>query len=142
MALGWPLFHFPLELTMRKLKYLMLIVGGIQLCLGALYLLVPRQMLAWMGHSAVGDDIAYPLGMLAARFLGYGALLLLAAREPERHRSLILGMVAIQLIDLSVGGYYTLTGTVRLSLSAFPMFNALWIALLLWRWRPGARRGD
>lgn len=127
---------------MRKLKYLMTVVGAIQLILGVLYLLAPHQMLAWMGHSAIANDIAYPLGMLAARFLGYGALLILAARNPERHRPLILGMVAIQLIDLGVGAFYTLNGTVTISLSAFPMFNAFWIALLLWWWRPSVRRAD
>lgn len=124
---------------MKKLKTLMRIAGAIQLVLGALYLAVPHQFLAWMGHSAVAADIAYPLGMLASRFLVYGALMIFAAHDPRQHRPLIMGMVVMQLIDLGVGMAYTLDGIVTWSLSAFPMFNAIWIAALLWWWRPATR---
>ena len=121
---------------MKRLTYLMRVVGAIQLVLGVLYLVVPHRLLAWMGHSAVAPDIAYPLGMLSSRFLVYGALMIVAAREPARNRLLIMGMVAMQLIDLAVGMVYMLDGTVTWSLSAFPMFDAVWIAALLWWWRP------
>lgn len=127
---------------MEKLRHLMRIVGAIQLVLGALYLVAPHQFLAWIGHSAVAPDIAYPLGMLSSRFLVYGALMILAARDPERHRLLIVGMVVMQLIDLAVGMVYTLSGVVTWSLSALPMFNAAWIAALLWWWRPGMTEAE
>lgn len=125
---------------MRKLKALLVIVGIVQLTLGGAYLLAPDAVLRWMGHSAVAPDIAYPLGMLSARFLVYGALLLAAARSPAENRLLIVGMIWIQAIDLAVGAYFTLRGTVGLSLSAFPMFNATAIAVLLWLWLPARRR--
>jgi hypothetical protein len=82
------------------------------------------------------NDIKYPLGMLAARFLAYGAGMFIIARNPFEHRFWIKNMVFIQVIDLAVGIFYTLNGTVSLSLSGFPMFNALLIASLLWIWRP------
>ncbi len=104
------------------------LVGSIQLVLGLLYLFGPAWLLQAMGHSAVAEDIHYPLGMLAARFLVYGAALLWAARQPQAHRPWIWGMVAIQLVDLVVGVSHTLAGSVPLSLSGFPMFNALWIS--------------
>jgi len=125
---------------MKKMRIAMVVVGIGQIVLGLFYLLAPQAMLAWMGHSAVAADIAYPLGMLAARFLVYGALLIAAARDPAGNRSLILGMVWIQLIDLSAGAYFTARGAVGLSLSAFPMFNAALIALLFWAWRPATPR--
>lgn len=127
------------EVIMKRLRVLMCVVGAIQLALGVLYLIVPHRLLAWMGHSAVAADIAYPLGMLSSRFLVYGALMVVAARDPERHRLLIMGMIIMQLIDLAVGMVYTLDGVVAWSLSAFPMFNAIWIAVLLWWWRPAKR---
>ena len=51
-----------------------------------------------MGHSIPGDDIFYPLGMLAARFLVIGVAFIYIARDPVRH--------------------------------------AVWIAALLYLWRP------
>ncbi len=125
---------------MNKIKVMLWVTGGVQLVLGLLYLFAPQALLHWMGHSAVAPDIAYPLGMLSARFLVYGALLLLAAQSPAQHRLLILGMIAIQLLDLAAGAYYTLLGVVSLSLSAFPMFNATLIALLLSLWLPRRAR--
>ncbi len=125
---------------MKKLKVLLVVVGILQVALGVAYLLVPDALLRWMGHSAVAADIAYPLGMLSARFLVYGALLLAAARSPAENRPLIVGMIGVQTIDLAVGAYYTLSGTVGLSLSAFPMFNATAIAALLWMWLPARRQ--
>lgn len=124
------------EKVMKKVKVLLLVVGIVQIVLGLLYMLMPNATLHWMGHSTVADDIAYPLGMLSSRFIVYGALLLLASRSPAEHRLLIVGMVWIQIIDLAVGLYFTLQGTVGIALSGFPMFNATVIALLLWLWMP------
>lgn len=107
------------------------LVGSIQLGLGLLYLFGPDWLLQAMGHSAVAADIHYPLGMLAARFLAYGVGLWVVARQPQAHRFWIGNMIAIQLIDLAVGLAYTANGVLPLSLSGFPMVNALWISLAL-----------
>ncbi len=125
---------------MKKVNVLLFVVGVVQLMLGLMYLLMPNGFLLWMGHSAVADDIAYPLGMLSSRFLVYGALLLLASRSPEDNRMLILGMIWIQVIDLAVGGFYTMQGTVGIAISDFPMSNAIVIALLLWLWMPAHKQ--
>lgn len=119
-----------------KLTYFLRIVGGIQILLGLGYLFTPGLFLHSMGHSAVSSDIYYPLGMLAARFIVYGAVFIWIAPRAELHRLWITGMAFIQLIDLSVGAFYTASGVVPLSLSGFPMFNAMWIGLLCWLWAP------
>ena len=119
-----------------KLKILLVVVGIVQLVLGGAYLLAPHALLHWMGHSLPAADINYPFGMLAARFIAYGLGMFVIAREPVRHGFWLRNMVLIQMIDLGVGVYYTVTGTVSLQLSAFPMFNAALIAVLLWLWRP------
>lgn len=121
---------------MRKLTVLLRIVAAIQIVLGSLYLFAPTFLLKAMGHTVPGDDIFYPLAMLAARFIGYGIALWLIAREPTRHALWIHVMIGIQLIDLAAGAFYTATGAVDLALSGFPMFNAAWIAGLLFAWRP------
>jgi hypothetical protein len=121
---------------MKKLRILLRVVGGIQIVLGLFYLFAPAFFLEAIGHSIPADDIFYPLGMLAARFLAFGVVFIYIARDPVQHRLWIIAMIFIQLIDLAVGVYYTATGVVSLSDSLFPMFNATWIAGLLYLWRP------
>ncbi len=119
-----------------KLRVLLRVIGVVQLILGALYLFVPMQFLALMGHSVPAADVAYPLGMLAARFLAYGVGMFYIARAPEKERFWIDNMIFIQAVDLAVGIYYTATGVISLGLSGFPMFNATLFILLLTLWRP------
>lgn len=113
------------------------VVGTVQLLLGLAYLLAPGLLLRQMGHTVPAPDLFYPLGMLAARFLAYGAGFWIASKAPADNLLWIRLMALIQAIDLSVGLFYTLNGTVSWALSAFPMFNALWIFLMCALWRPG-----
>jgi len=119
-----------------KLKVLLRVIGVVQLVLGMLYLFIPMRFLAMMGQSVPQADIAYPLGMLAARFLAYGVGMFFVAHEPEKQRFWINNMLLIQAVDLAVGVFYTATGIVGLSHSVFPMFNATLFIILLTLWRP------
>ena len=121
---------------MKKLRILLRLVGAIQIVLGLFYLLAPAFFLEAIGHSIPQDDIFYPLGMLAARFLVFGIVFIYIARDPVQHTLWITAIIFIQLLDLAVGVFYTATGVVSLSDSAFAMFNAIWIAGLLSLWRP------
>lgn len=121
---------------MRNLRILLRLVGAIQIVLGLFYLFAPAFFLELIGHSVPEEDIFYPLGMLGARFLVFGVVFIYIARDPIQHRLWIIAMILIQLIDLAVGVFYTATGAVALSDSLFPMFNAAWIAGLLYLWRP------
>jgi len=114
------------------------IVGFIQIMLGLAYLFAPNMFLLKMGHSLPAPDLLYPLGMLSARFLAYGIGLWIISADPEKHMLWIRLMAFIQSIDLAVGVFYTVTGVVPMSLSAFPMFNAIWIGLLLAIWKPAS----
>lgn len=122
---------------MKKLTYLLKFIGTIQIVLGLAYLFAPALFLHSMGHSIPQPDIYYPLGMLAARFIAYGVALFVIASAPAQNILWINIMILIQVIDLGVGIFYTAMGVLPLSLSAFPMFNAVWIILLLAMWRPG-----
>lgn len=121
---------------MKKLTYLLRLIGAIQIILGLAYLFAPSLFLQSMGHSLPQPDIYYPLGMLAARFIAYGIALIVIADTAEQHVLWLNFMILIQVIDLGVGIFYTVVGVLPLSLSAFPMFNAVWIILLLAIWRP------
>ena len=119
-------------------KIALRIVGSIQIILGLAYLLTPDAFLQKMGHSLPAADLHYPLGMLSSRFLAYGIGLWIISTDPEKHILWIRLMAFIQLIDLAVGIFYTATDVVPLSLSAFPMFNAIWIGLLFAFWKPAS----
>lgn len=125
---------------MRKLNVLLYIIGAVQLVLGALYLFMPLQFLTLQGHPPASPDIAYPLGMLAARFVAYGIGMLFIARTADKTAQAfwINNMILIQAIDLAVGLFYTATGVIALANSAFPMFNATLFIVLLSLWRPRA----
>ena len=96
------------------------------------------MLLLKMGHSLPAPDLLYPLGMLSSRFLAYGIGLWIISANPELHVLWIRLMAFIQLIDLAVGAFYTATGAVPIALSAFPMFNAIWIGLLFVFWKPAS----
>lgn len=121
---------------MKKLQIVLRIVGIIQIVLGLLYLLIPLPLLGMLGHAGAQPDLAYPLGMLASRFLAYGIGMFYIARDPAKNLFWINNMIFIQAIDLAVGVFYTATGVIPIQDSAFPMFNATWIIILLALWRP------
>lgn len=121
---------------MQKLKFLLRIIGIVQLILGLALLFVPSFFLEWMGLSTPLPDINYMLGMLSARFIAYGIGMFVIAKAPEKNIFWINNMILIQIIDLAVGVFYTLNGTLSLAISAFPMFNASLFIILLLFWRP------
>jgi hypothetical protein len=123
-----------------KFRILLRVIAVLQIVLGLAYLLLPISFLKLVGHQVPPPDLAYPLGMLAARFLAYGLGFWIASSDPEKNRLWIHLMALIQAIDLAVGLFYSLNGTIAWSLSAFPMFNALWIMLICAFWRPVAAR--
>ena len=122
---------------MTKLTRLLRIIAILQLMLGLGFLFTPNLLLQTMVHSSVPEDLQYPLGMLAARFIVYGLILFVVSRNPRENLPWIDGMIMIQLIELGAGIYYTPQGVVPFSLSWLPLFSATWIILLLWRWHPG-----
>jgi len=121
---------------MRKLKVLLVIIGVVQIILGLFYLFMPLQFLVTNGHSLPAPDIAYPLAMLAARFLAYGLGMFVIARNPLQHIFWINNMIFIQAIDLAAGIFYTATGVIAWQYAALPMINATIFIILLWVWRP------
>lgn len=121
---------------MRKLTNLLRVVGVLQLVLGTVYLLAPGALTEWMKLSPAPHDANYAYGMLASRFIAYGIGMFVIANDPIHNIFWIKNMILIQVIDLGVGIFYTASGVLSLSSSAFPMFNAILIAGLLFLWRP------
>lgn len=127
---------------MTRLRLVLWLVAISQLVLGTLTLFVPAQFFELIGLSTPPLDNRYMIGMLGARFLAFGVGLAVLARQDRPAVFWIWTMVGIQMLDLTLGLFYTATGGVALSSSAFPMFNAALFALLLsvftWSYRAPA----
>jgi len=119
---------------MKKMAYLLYLVGAIQIILGIFHLFFPELFLKGIEHTIPQTDIYYPLAMLAARFIAYGIALIYIAQDPLKYILWIKFVVLIQMIDLGAGIFYTLSGYIHIAGSAFPLFNATWIIVLLLLW--------
>lgn len=121
---------------MKKLSILLRLIGIVQIILGVGFLLFPAISIGLMGLSERQTDTNYLLGMLAARFIAYGIGMFVIANNPTKNIFWIKNMILIQVIDLTVGLFYTINGTLPISVSAFPMFNAAIFTFLLSVWIP------
>ncbi len=118
---------------MNPTRIICTLIGISQLALGGLYLFAPAFFINWQGLDPIPADTAYPLAMLAGRFLVYGIGMFVIARNPQQNMFWLNGMVAIQVIDLLAGIFYVGTGVVPLEVATIAMFDAaLFIALLLY----------
>jgi len=125
---------------MKKLKIVCYIIGISQIVLSGLYLFAPSFFIEWQGLNVPEQDMNYPLAMFAARLLVYGVGMFVIARQPEENRFWLDGMIAIQVIDLVAGIFYTTVGIVSFESSSVPMFNAaLFIALMVTFRRPSTQ---
>lgn len=116
---------------MKKLQYVCYLIGLSQIVLGGLYLFTPTLFIGWQGLHIPAQDMNYPLAMFAARLLVYGVGMFVIARNISENRFWLNGMIAIQVIDLAAGIFYTAMGIVSFEISMVPMFNAALFIVLM-----------
>lgn len=125
----------------RLLVFVLRFVAVVQWILGVGFLLAPAGIATLLGLAPAPTWTAWLFAMMAARFLGFGYGMWLAARDPERHRHWIGTMVAIQAIDWLATLYYLAVGAVTLGqVTTAAFFPVVFIVVLLanypWRNRP------
>lgn len=91
------------------------LIALVQFILGAAFLAAPERTAQALGLAAAPGWTNWLFGMMAARFLGFGYGMLIAARDPEGARSWIKAMIVIQAIDWFVTLKYLNTGAVTLA---------------------------
>jgi hypothetical protein len=116
---------------MRYLRIVLWIIAISQLALGALTLVAPGFFFAAMGLASPPPDTFYLIGMLASRFLVFGAVLVVLARRDAVEPLWLQAALGMQVIDLACGLFYTGSGVLPWTVSAFPMFNAALFSVLL-----------
>lgn len=127
---------------MKRLTIVCYLIAASQLVLGSIYLFAPQWFIEWQGLTPIAADAGYPMAMFAARLLVYGVGMIIIARQPVKYAIWLDGMIAIQLIDLGAGLYYTSTGIIAFSDAAIPMLNAALFIVMMLAVRKGAKPAD
>jgi hypothetical protein len=101
---------------MRALRATLIVIGIFQLFFGVLFLAAPVTAAEVLHLGAVAPPWAnWLLAMMAARFLGFGYGMFVAARDPHGRVAWINAMIGIQAIDWLATLGFVLTGTLSLA---------------------------
>jgi len=120
---------------MKILKVTLRVIGVIQLLLGVL-LLVPGLFASVAGLEAAPEWVNWMFAMFAARSIGFGYGMFVAASNPVRNLSWIKAMIGIQAIDWVATIAYLVTGTVTISQVTTAAFLPLLFIVVLGRTAP------
>ena len=115
------------------LKRTLVLIGVVQVVLGAV-LLVPGLAATLLDLDPAPGWVDWMLVMFAARALGFGYGMFLAARDPQAHPGWIRAMVGIQVIDWVGTIGYLLAGQVTLAqVTTAAFLPVVFVAVLLAR---------
>jgi hypothetical protein len=119
----------------RLLRFTLQFIALVQFVLGAGFLIAPENMAAMLGLAVTPGWANWMFGMMAARFLGFGFGMLMAARDPAGNLPWLGAMLVIQLIDWGVTVKYLVIGSVTLAqVSTASFLPLVFVALLVWYW--------
>lgn len=108
-------------------------IGIVQLVFGALFVLAPTWIAPALSlHPHQPSWVNWLFAMMGARFLGYGIGMLIAARDPQRHRAWIDTMIMVQALDWAATIGYLVAGDVTLrNVTTAAFLPPIFIAALL-----------
>lgn len=86
-------------MRLRVLRITLGVIAGFQFGFGLLFLVAPTLYPQLMGLEPGPAWTTWGFGLFAARALGYGVGMIVALRDPYRHRSWIATMIGVQAID-------------------------------------------
>ena len=116
----------------KLLSFTLRFIAVVQIVLGFAFLLAPDVTGHMLGLAPAPDWTRWMFGMMAARFLGFGCGMLLAARDPDGSTPWIKAMIGIQAIDWVVTLYYVSSGAVTLAqVSTASFLPVIFIIVLL-----------
>ena len=116
----------------KILPFTLWFIALVQFALGLAFLFAPEATGQMLGLAPAPDWTRWMFGMMAARFLGFGYGMLLAARDPYGSVPWIKAMIAIQAIDWVVTLYYVSSGAVTLmQVSTASFLPVIFVMVLL-----------
>lgn len=118
------------------------LIAAFQIALGLLFIVAPGLYAQLVGLPRAPAWTAWIFGMFGARALGYAVGLIVAMRDPQRHRLWIVTMIGIQAVDWVLTVMLILQGALTLtqaSTAAFmPVLFVIALALTVPRGGPTA----
>lgn len=126
----------------RAMSFTLRFIALVQFVLGLGFLIAPTDMSSLLGLAPAPGWTNWLFGMMAARFLGFGYGMLVAARQVAGNIAWLRAMIGIQLMDWTITMRYLLTGDVTLAQVTTASFLPLvFVALLWWAWPRPVRPG-
>ncbi len=123
-----------------RVRFTCRFIAVVQFGFGAVFLFAPAATARLFGFPPAPGWSDWLLGMMAARFIGYGFGLLLAARNPYEHRAWIQTMIFVQAIDWILTVFHLSKGDITLmQVPTAVIFPLLWLALLAGNRTPWTR---
>jgi len=117
----------------RTLSFTLWFIAVVQIVLGLAFLFAPQATAQSLGLPGAPGWTNWLFGMMAARFLGFGYGMALAARNPAGSLHWIKAMVGIQAVDWLVTLYYLGLGAVSLAqVTTASFLPIVFVGLLLW----------
>ncbi|MGA7688895.1 MAG: hypothetical protein WCA29_06660 [Jiangellales bacterium] len=124
------------------LKRTLVIIGVVQVLLGVV-LLVPGLAAAVLDLDPAPGWVDWMLVMFAARSLGFGYGMFLAARDPAAHRGWIRAMIGVQVVDWVGTIAYLLAAQVTLAqVTTAAFLPVVFVVILLARFPRHPARTD
>jgi len=117
---------------MRFVRPTLVLIGVVQIALGIVFL-IPNAFPTLLGLPDAPAWATWMLTMFSARAFGFGYGMLVAARDPERHRTWIVAMIGVQALDWIGTMAFLVTGTLTLSTVTTAAFLPLLFIAVLWR---------
>jgi hypothetical protein len=118
-------------MVMKYIRFTLRFIGTVQVLLGLVFMIFPNQFATLVGLELPPDWVLWMFGNMGARFLGFGYGMFLAANDPVKHRSWIVVMLFIQVIDWIFVVYHLLVHSISLSQAATaPVFPLVFVAVL------------
>jgi hypothetical protein len=129
---------------MRFMRAMLIIIGVIQIVFGTWLLVAPDGFPAVFHlQPAAPGWVNWILAMSAARFVGYGIGMFVAARAPWPNRLWIDTMIAIQAVDFIATAVYLANGVLPAGhVGSAVVPPLLWIAVLGWARRRAQPRSS
>jgi hypothetical protein len=119
----------------------LVIIGVIQVVLGVVFL-IPGLFVSLMGLPEAPEWVDWILALSAARALGFGLGMFVAARNPVAHQSWIVAMIGVQAIDWLATIAYLAVGSVTLAQVTTAAFLPVAFMVILTRGLETTRRTE